>query len=189
MAHTEYLSSVGCLNVSGISVDVEDLFYSLPHDVMMRRTRDCITNDNDELAFVNRSGIPVEAFLELLSFYLQSTVVGFEDKVYVQKSGVCIGSKVAPVLSNIFLGKVDCDLQLALQGVATKVFRYVDDFLVLGCNVQIESFQCAVLDAFNAKGKGLKFTAEVPVEGTLKFLDLELRFEAASYMLDVRAPF
>lgn len=59
--------------------------------------------------------------------------------------------------------------------MARKVFQYVDDFVVLGSGVELESFKCAVLDVFKANGEGLKFTGKVPVQGTLEFLDLELR--------------
>lgn len=90
----ENLFCVDCFNASGDILDVEDLL-CLPHDVRMRHTKDCIKNDNDESAFVNRCGIPMSEFLEQPRFYFRSTVGGFQDRVYVQKSGVCIRSKVA----------------------------------------------------------------------------------------------
>lgn len=112
------------------SADIQDLFYSLPHDHLMACVKDTICEDNNEVTFRNKSGIPVESFLELLWFYLCSTVVSFKKNLFVQKPGVCIGSRVAPVLSNIFLGRIDRALEQDFEGIAQHVFRYVDDYLV-----------------------------------------------------------
>lgn len=89
----------------------------------MAAVEEFINDNHDELAFRNSSGISVESFLELLSFYLNSTYVGFKDDVFLQKSGVCIGCKVAPILSDIFLSKVDRDLDVSLSGMVKNVFR------------------------------------------------------------------
>lgn len=89
------------------SVDVQDLYYNIPHGPLLTVVRKCITDDNDEIEFVNKCGISVGAFLELLSFYLRSTFIKWHDELYLQRSGICIGSKVAPILSNIFLGYVN----------------------------------------------------------------------------------
>lgn len=51
----------------------------------------------------------------------------------VQKLGVCIGSKVAPLLSDIFLYTVNHAIEREVQGLVTKKkrFHYVDDFLII----------------------------------------------------------
>lgn len=90
-----------------LSIDIEDLYYSVLHSKLMRCVQSCITEDNDESAFIERCGISLEAFLELLSFYLKSTVIGHDNQFFVQRAGVCIGSRVAPALSSMFLGCVD----------------------------------------------------------------------------------
>lgn len=41
--------------------DVENLFHSLPHDLLMQRVRECIVNDNNEVGFRNASETTVEA--------------------------------------------------------------------------------------------------------------------------------
>lgn len=93
--------------------------------------KDCIQIHNDELKFQEKCGVSVGSFLELLSVYLSSTIIGWKGDVYTQRSGVCIGSSVAPILSEIFLSSVDRDLESALDGIVVKMFRYVDDYLVL----------------------------------------------------------
>lgn len=98
-------------------------------------------------------------------------------QTFLQTTGVYIGSKVAPVLSTIFLSRVDRELCRDLNGVVSKVFRFVDDYLVLGSKFDIVAFRERVLDAFVLRGNGLKFTTEVPVDNKLKFLDVLLKFE------------
>lgn len=117
------------------------------------------------------------SFLELLGFYLSSTLVIWGEKVYTQRSGVCIGSRVTPVLSNIFLSSLDTVLMKQLEGLVIKAFRYVDDYLLI---VQTSSFQqhaSKVLKVSEENSQGLTFTSEVPHEGVIQFLDLKLTFQ------------
>ena len=56
----------------------------------------------------------------------------FDNKLYVQKRGICIGSCVSPVLCNIFLSAVDRRLNSAFNSdKLLAVCRYVDDLVVL----------------------------------------------------------
>ena len=51
-------------------------------------------------------------------------------EISLQRSGVCRGSKVAPVLSNIFLGRVDRNVESSLGDEVIKVLCYVDEFFI-----------------------------------------------------------
>ncbi|XP_075526834.1 uncharacterized protein LOC142558587 [Dermacentor variabilis] len=113
---------------TAFSIDVTDLCCSLPRNQLIKTIKDCIM-ENDELKFRNDSGVPVESFLELLVFYLNSTFVICDAQIMIQKRGVCIGSQVAPILSEIFLGTVDRALESVLAGTLIKCFRFVDDYL------------------------------------------------------------
>lgn len=170
----EYLNKCECSGVTAFSLDVVDLYYSLPHDQLLNSVEQCIVEDNDEISFRNSTGISTQSFLEILTFYLKSTFVVWLGNLYMQKSGVCIGSSVAPVLSQIFLGKVDAALSTKLQP-GTKVFRYVDDYLIIikKCSaVDVESMKAC----FEKEGMGLRFTSELPKDNKLQFLDLSLFF-------------
>ncbi|XP_040079191.1 uncharacterized protein LOC115318693, partial [Ixodes scapularis] len=171
----EYLRLGGPEKRTAFSIDVENLFYSLPHDQLLTSVKDCI-EANGELAFRSSSGVPIESFMELLQFYLNSMIVGWRDGCYLQKSGVCIGSCVAPVLSDIYLGAVDCVIESALEGKnVNKVARYVDDFLVILQDDERMNIQVAdIMETFAEYGGGLKFTFEVPKENILQYLDLSL---------------
>lgn len=156
------------------SIDAEDLYYSIPQRELIGCVQRCFDVYNDECEFVNKCCVSVRSFLELLSCYLRSTVIGFEGKLYLQREGICIGSRIAPVLSNIFLGCIDEDIEQELGWCGVKIFRYVDDYLVIVDESKSSRTLGDVLDVFKRVGKGLKFTYEVPQQNELRFLDLML---------------
>lgn len=127
---TQYLQNLES-GGSACSLDVEDLFYSVPHAELFPIGRACI-EQNGVLAFERGAGISVDNFMTLLEFYLCSALVSYDGRVYIQRKGICIGSCVAPVLCNIFLSAIDRDLACVFDDAKVqKVFRYVDDFLVI----------------------------------------------------------
>uniref|UniRef100_L7LVB7 Putative tick transposon n=1 Tax=Rhipicephalus pulchellus TaxID=72859 RepID=L7LVB7_RHIPC len=161
---------------TALSVDVTDLYYSLPQEQLMSSVKECIA-ENDELKFRNESGVPVQSFLELLSFYVQSTFLLWDEKVLIQRQGVCIGSQVAPVLSEIYLGKVDRTLEGTLTAGIVKIFRFVDDYLVITRSHNRSGEVNTIVSSFQEGGLGLAFTYELPSnKNEIQFLDLKLRF-------------
>lgn len=64
--------------------------------------------------------------------YLNSTFTTWDDKLYSQTNGICIGSCIAPILSTLFLAYLDNlqHNQLQISNV-TRIFHYIDDFLLI----------------------------------------------------------
>ncbi|KAH8024116.1 hypothetical protein HPB51_021737 [Rhipicephalus microplus] len=153
---------------------------SLPQAPLLQSVKECIGNQEDEHEFTSRSGVSVEGFLEVLRCYLEATLVTWKGKVFAQKSGVCIGSCVAPILSTIFLAKVDRAIQGSLFDLAIKVFRYVDDYLVFVDRCVFIRKMINVMKVFREQGHGLTFTCEVPRNDALQYLDLQLAFSPDS---------
>lgn len=89
---------------------------------------------------------------------------------------MCIGAKIAPILSDIYLSRVDMKVENDLASCCMHIFRFVEDFLVLASSVNPE-FVSNVLDVFARNGSGLRLTHEVPQETALQFLDLKLSFQ------------
>ncbi|XP_077508066.1 uncharacterized protein LOC144119270 [Amblyomma americanum] len=87
---------------------------------------------------------------------------------------LCIGSRVAPVLADIFLSRVDREIEKALDGVVVRIFRYVDDYLVFTRTGSFTRSLVDVLKTFKECGRGLEFTTEVPSNKEQQFLDLAL---------------
>ncbi|XP_065288624.1 uncharacterized protein [Dermacentor albipictus] len=164
----------------GFSVDVQDLFYSVPQDQLLLAVRECV-EANGEVSFRNSTGLSVDNFISLLQFYLKSTFIVYDNLPFLQRNGICIGSCVAPILCDIFLAKVDRFLDRSfLGGFVLKVFRYVDDFLVLLKKQTAFTYLSTVgevLNAFDKHALGLNFTHELPDANALQFLDLRLTFD------------
>lgn len=117
-------------SVLGYSVDIKDLYYSIPQDELLSCVEDTI-DKHGVVAFQNEAGLSVSSFLELLAFYLRSTFATWDESTFIQKMGVCIGSRTAPVLSDIFLAALDRILASKFEGSkVVRIFRFVDDFLV-----------------------------------------------------------
>lgn len=98
--HPDRPTSLGKLT-GGFPVDVEYLFYSIRYDKLILVVRECI-EINNEITFTNFRGLSVESFMELLACYLDSNPVPCKGELYVQKHGICMGSRFAPVLCDIF---------------------------------------------------------------------------------------
>src|SRR5690606_40642211 len=114
------------------SADIEDMYYNLDVNSILNLVQECVL-EWDLRKFEEEFGINDLQLMKLLRLYLSSTVTEFGEEKWRQKSGICIGSKIAPILSNIFAAAFDrkLDLELQTKGVKGSIYRYVDDFLVL----------------------------------------------------------
>ncbi|XP_077534565.1 uncharacterized protein LOC144146494 [Haemaphysalis longicornis] len=115
---------------TAFSLDIEDLYYSIPHGPLFLAVRERI-EECGEVKFQNAAGVTGEQFLELLELYLISTAIRFDNAFYVQKKGTSIGSSVAPALCDIFLASIDRRVAEEISDLSVvKTYRYVDDYLV-----------------------------------------------------------
>lgn len=114
---------------SATSVDMEDLYYYIPHEHLLLSVRYHIEN-SDLTAFQNSCGVSVDSVLERLSVNLSSLLLVHDDTIFVQRKEDSIRSDVAPIWSDIFQvffwqehkGQVD------EQRWGGNVFTYEDDF-------------------------------------------------------------
>lgn len=70
---------------SGFSIDIQDMYYLIPHTNLIAILRSTIEKQGTT-AFQNAAGINVDTFLELLGVYLNATVVVYQDQPMVQKT-------------------------------------------------------------------------------------------------------
>lgn len=80
-----------------------------------------------------------------------------------------LGSTVAPVLTDIFLGKDDMGLQARPAGKVKGIFRFVDDFLISHPKSAGAMCMIEVLSAFQQEGRGLRY--QLPSKNEVEFLD------------------
>lgn len=174
----EFLQTDPPKGLCAFSLDVKDLYYSLPHDQLLYFIEEYI-DEFGSVFFQNAAGVPVSSFLQLLSFYLRSTYIEYDGKPCLQSKGICIGSCIAPILSDLFLCKLDNGVAACFDKMKViRVFRFVDDFLFfVDCKVEVlESRALEVQTIVKDNFKPLIFTHELPVNQTIQFLDINLTF-------------
>ncbi|CAN7990421.1 unnamed protein product [Ixodes hexagonus] len=154
-------------------MDIKDLYYSLEPKTLLVRVRQFL--ENNLVRFQAQSGIAVADFLKILELYLQATVVRHDERVFIQKRGISIGSAVAPVLSEIYLSFLDLKLHDLIRNCSPSVVlvrRYVDDLLFCSTDA---SLTAALEKAACDSSPELKFSVDRPESGSLQFLDLQLK--------------
>lgn len=50
---------------------VEDLYYSMPHEGLLKYVKECIAEQGEESVFIDKRGVSTGAFVEILSMYLK----------------------------------------------------------------------------------------------------------------------
>lgn len=68
--------------VSGFSLDITDMYYSIPHAALLMILRTTIEEQGLQ-CFQNAAGMSLDSFLELLEIYLTATVVSHQEQRYV----------------------------------------------------------------------------------------------------------
>ncbi|XP_064464986.1 uncharacterized protein LOC135376414 [Ornithodoros turicata] len=171
----DYLKGESRNNMTVFSVDVVDLFYSIPHVQLLQSVEDIIERSGG-VRFQNNAGVSISTFMELLTVYLSSTVVQNSGQFYIQKKGTPIGSCVSPVLCEIFLAAVDNQVYETLKDRCIfRIFRYVEDYLIFFTDsISSRMDTHYILDLFKANARGLDFTFELPVKGCIQFLDIRM---------------
>lgn len=104
--------------------------------------------------------------------YLQSTVLGFDSCLYIQKARVCIGSLVAPFLAEIYLNTLDGGIIQSLKCISSGtilVKTYMDNVLNRSTS---ESALEVARNFIVANFRDLRFTEERPLDCNLQYLDL-----------------
>src|SRR5436190_6568046 len=89
----EVIRRVECLHgkrVNMVSLDATDLYFNLKQGILFGLIRTKI--GSVEGMFTNKVGMSASSFLEILERYLSGTALCFQDRYFVQKDGVCIGS-------------------------------------------------------------------------------------------------
>ena len=112
---------------------------------------------------------------------------------YRQKYGVSMGSKISPVLSDIFMSLIERNIvdPLIETDKILGYRRYVDDIFIVLHN---RDDRKNIFEIFNTAHHGLTFTMDLPVSGKLNFLDTSIyfdknlhRWEICQYTKDIKS--
>ncbi|XP_071811646.1 uncharacterized protein [Apostichopus japonicus] len=148
-----------------VSYDVVSLFTNIPLSETVDIAIDAIMYNNPGI------GIERRDLQKLFMFATSQTHFLFNGNYYDQVDGVAMGSPLAPVLANLFMGHLEKQF-LNNSSAPFKPYhyrRYVDDIFCLFRN---EGEAIDFLQFINTRHPNIKFTIEKQKDSTLPFLDV-----------------
>ena len=155
-------------STSVFSLDVVSLYTNVPINEAIDTACHYVQHYN-----INTCGLAVQDLRDLLSIILHNNIFIFNNMLFRQKSGLAMGSRIAPVLAIIVLDKLEKSyLRVGLQSDPFLYIRYVDDTLVLALG---DTAGTLLKERLNNLHPSIKFTLELPDEdGFVPFLDLKI---------------
>ena len=147
-----------------LSYDVTSLFTNISLQETIDIAINLIVNHNPNLSITRKE------LKKLFLFAASETHFIFNSKFYNQIDGVVMGSPLAPVLANIFMGFHEFKWILNYNLNKPKFYlRYVDDILAAFNN---EQDSLKFLSLSNNRHPNIKFTIEKQISHSIAFLDV-----------------
>ena len=147
-----------------VSYDVNSLFTNIPLQETIDIAISLIFNQNPNL------NITKKKLKKLFRFATSQTHFIFNSKFYNQIDGVAMGSPLAPVLANSFMGFYEFRWLNEYNLNKPKFYlRYVDDILAA---FDKEQDSLNVLNFLNKRHPNIKFTIEKQTNHSIAFLDV-----------------
>ena len=110
-----------------VSIDVESLYPSIPVSEGMETFQEYISDSK----FRDQS-LPWQFLMLLLGFVLNFNTFIFNSKIYIQQFGTAIGTKLAPVFANLFMGRLEKNILRDWKGRPPEMWkRYIDDIFTI----------------------------------------------------------
>jgi hypothetical protein len=130
-------------------------------------------------------GMKFEVFEKFTRKCLQESIFTFNKKLYKQIDGVSMGSRLGPIIANIFMHNFEMKHMDNLIKLGVKFWsRFVDDvFVIIKKGSEVEK----ILDFLNSQHNKLKFTMEMEINKQINFLDIkvkrknDLKIETSTY--------
>ena len=158
------LKTVDMSNKLLISFDVVSLFTNIPFKESIYLAVSYIAEGNPIFKLSKND------LTKLFSFAKSQTNFLFNGKMYDQTHGVAMGSPLAPVLANLFLGHYENIWLNNYQGPSVHFYRrYVDDTF---CLFNTEHDALLFFEFINSQHPNVKLTVEKETNEVLAFLDV-----------------
>ena len=153
-----------------VSFDVCSLFTNIPLNETLDLAVDLILKKEPQLKITR------EELRELFEFATSKTNFNFQGMVYEQVDGIAMGSPLAPILANLFMGYNEKNWIEKFEGQKPQFYkRYVDDIFATFDN---EDDALNFYNYLNNRHPNIKFTKEYNKNGVLHFLDVSITNKA-----------
>ena len=145
-----------------MTIDVVDMYNSIPHSDGIRACEDALSRCTDY------SPSQVRLILDLISLVLTNNCFQFEDRFFRQIRGTAMGSPFAPAYANIFMAHLWSNSIAASFPPSRWMKRYIDDIILIFPSSVDET---SLLANLNSCHPTVKFTASPPSK-SVAFLDI-----------------
>lgn len=159
-----------------VSFDIKALFPSIPVHTAMSLLEDWLMEKEDNVNWKHK----VKQYIRLAKLCMFENSFTFRGRYFKSTKGVAMGNRLSGLVSEVFLTKMEKDLDE--KGVMPRVWmRYVDDIFVIIDRDEVEE----TLRTLNLYHKDIKFTMEIEEEGRIPFLDLLIKRQEGSLAFEV----
>ncbi len=156
------------------SFDVESLFTRVPvqQTLQIVRARLDSLRETEEGAetLEELTSLSIDGFMELLSLMVEDFFFTWHGVLYKQRKGLPMGSRLSPILANIFMEEIENTVFRTLIIKPIIYLRYVDDIFIIYNQNELDLQD--LLRVFNAQHPDIRLTCELERDGHLPFLDL-----------------
>lgn len=115
------------------TIDVSSLYTNIPHDEGAQYAKEAY-----QQTFKRHTHMPhPNTIHKLTNIVLKNNVIRFADNCYLQTQGTAMGTKMAPSYANLFMGKIEQQL----QSMSTNILfwkRFIDDIFLIWKGTQQE---------------------------------------------------
>ncbi len=154
------------------SYDVQSLFTRVPVNetlVIMRNRLDTLYFQNPQL-LDSTTTMTIHGIMELLTYLLNDCIFIWSDRLYRQRSGLPMGSRLFPILASLFMEDLE-QRSLAICPIQPRLYkRYVDDVIIIW-DVALGT-HTVLLDILNQQHPDIHLMVEEERNGSLPYLDL-----------------
>lgn len=120
--------------------------------------------------FLSNTVISVGDFTRLTQLYLSPSVINFEDALQDQKDEICLGSSIAPVLTEIYLDILDFAVLNYIESSKRILFLLPDTFRIYLFAVWTANPLQKSKQSFFSPAVNRYFCIDEPVDGNMQFL-------------------
>jgi predicted GIY-YIG superfamily endonuclease len=167
-------------NTRCCSFDVVNMFNNIPRQKLLTILK---TELEKDITLIERTSFTPTDICKLVDFALTHTHFQYQNQIFVQNSGLAMGSKISPILADICMENI---LNEAMESFTEKPIlyvKYVDDCLCVYDNTKIDSK--LLLTHLNTIDNNVKFTLEEEKDTKLPFLDILITREHNKFITKV----
>lgn len=156
-----------------VSFDVKALYPSVPEESALEHVREWIEGQD----ISDNECIKLTSLLEIA---VSQKYFQFNNKIYVQESGLAIGDSLSGIIAEVFMSKLE--EAFMRESWAPRFYRrYVDDSFAIVKKGEAQN----ILSKLNERDKNIIFTMEREIDGHLPFLDILVKRESRRFKFEI----